>query len=118
MRAIASWNGRQRSSSPPYAAHHHQGVEGLRNDGIAGVMRALPALERGDQQTMGGRDIAVGLQQGRGRGDGRLEGSLDLCVAPPQLRKHVRGVAQVAGDVGADVGGRCESPLSVGAHAG
>jgi hypothetical protein len=70
-------------------AHPHEGVEGLGNDGIAGVKVALTALERSDQHTMGGRDIPVDLQQGHGCGGGGLEGSLDLGVTPPQLREHL-----------------------------
>ena len=64
---------------------------------------------------MGRRHIAVGVQQEGGRGDGRLEGSLELHVAPTELCEHVRGVAQVTGHVGADVGGRSQSPVSLGA---
>ena len=98
---------------PAVRAHHQQGVERLGEDGIASVQDTLSALDRTDEQTMGGRDVAVGVQQERGRGDRRLEGSLELHVAPTELGEHVRGVAQVTGHVGADVGGRCQSPVSL-----
>src|SRR5262245_66599160 len=62
---------------------------------------------------MSRRYVAVSPEQKRRRGDRSLEGALDLNLSAPQRCQHLRCLAQVAGDLGADVSGRRESALSL-----
>jgi hypothetical protein len=99
---------------PAVVADHHQSVERLFQQRISAVVRLGPGLDRAHEQTMGGRHVAVGVQLEGGCGDRRLERALEVHVAPTELGQHLRGVAEVTGHIGADVGGRCQSPEPLG----
>jgi hypothetical protein len=64
-------------------------VERLGEDRITSIQGTLSALDRAEQQAMGGGDVAVDVQQEGGRGDRRLERRLELHVAPTQLDEHL-----------------------------
>ena len=88
-------------------------MERLGEHWISRVDEAIATVEGTDQQPVCGRDIAVALEQERGRGDCGLQGSFDLGIPATEVREDERGVAKVAGNLGADVRGRRDASLAI-----
>ena len=70
--------------------------------GVAGI---VPFVDGGDQQPVGGVDVAVAVEQVIGAGHGGRERAAGTGVGAAGLLQQPGGVAQVAGDDGAQVGG-------------
>jgi hypothetical protein len=85
-------------------ADHDQGVKRLDEDLVAGVTGIGLLVDRGDQQPVGGVDVAHAVQQVTGARDGGGERPAGAGVGTAGLLKQARGVAQVTGHDGAQVG--------------
>ena len=89
-------------------ADHDQRVEGLDDDDVVGVERVVKFIDGGDQQPVGGVDVAVAVQQVIRTRDGGLDRAAGAGVSAAGLPEQARSVAQVAGHDGAHVGGLCQ----------
>jgi hypothetical protein len=86
-------------------ADHDQGVERLDEDLVVRVAGIVKFVDGGDQQPVGDLDVAVAVQQVVGARHGGRERTAGAGVGAAGLLKQAGGVAQVAGDDRAQVGG-------------
>ena len=76
-----------------------------------GVAWVVLLTDGGEEQPVSGVHIAVAVQQVIGARDGGLERAAGAGAGAASLLKQARGVAQVTGHDGAQVGGLCQ-PLA------
>ena len=84
---------------------HDQGVERLDEDDVVGVERVVQLIDGGNQQPVGGVDVAVAVQQVIRARDGGLDRAAGAGVGAAGLLEQARSVAQVAGHDRAHVRG-------------
>ena len=93
-------------------ADHDQGVERLDEDLVVRVAGVVLLADGGEQQPVGGVDVAVAVQQVIRAGDGGRERAAGARVGAAGLLEQAGGVAQVAGHDGAQVGGLGQPPAA------
>ena len=96
-------------------AHRAQRVERFDEGVVGGVVPSGLGGDCSRQQAVGGIDVAFPVEEQEGGCDRGLERSAPTGVGLSGVDEQARGVTQLAGDVGADVGRFGQPPAPVGA---